>query len=89
MANSYFFPTLFAATAMGACNFLARVSSAFSYIVSEMDEPTPMYIFTSLCALSAVCSFFLVENEKDNDTKTEKEGDKVKKKYSGVEHQSD
>ena len=87
MANSYFFPTLFAATAMGACNFLARVSSAFSYIVSEMDEPTPMYIFTSLCALSAVCSFFLVENEKEGAISSKK--DNETKKDGGVEHQSD
>ena len=63
IANAYFFPTLFAATAIGICNFLARLASAFSYLVSEMEVPLPMYLFTSLCALSAVCSFFLKTEE--------------------------
>ena len=65
VANSYFFPTLFAATALGVCNFLARLASAFSYLVSEMDEPAPMYLFTGLCIISAICSFFLKIDEKD------------------------
>ena len=59
VANSYFFPTLFTATALGLCNFLARLASAFSYLVSEMEEPLPMYLFTILCALAGICSFFL------------------------------
>ena len=59
LANAYFFPTLFAATAMGFCTFLARFASAFSYQVSAMEEPLPMYLFTAMCALSAICPFFL------------------------------
>ena len=71
VSNSYFFPVLFAATALGVCNFLARLASAFSYLVSEMDEPTPMYLFTSLCAISMVCAFFLrvEDDDSDNDSK--------------------
>ena len=59
MANGYYFPTQFAATAMGICNFLACVSSAFSYPISQIDEPEPMYMFTSLCAFTVVCCLFL------------------------------
>jgi len=59
VANQFFFPTLFAATAIGACNFLARFASAFSYPISAMDEPTPMYLLTCFCAISAVCTVFL------------------------------
>ena len=58
-ANQYFFPVLFAATAMGVCNFLARLSTSFSYLASEIDEPTPMYLFTFICGLSCIASTFL------------------------------
>ena len=34
VANSYFFPILFASTAMGICNFLARLFSAFSFLIA-------------------------------------------------------
>ena len=34
VATSYFFPTLFYATALGVCNFLARLVSSFSFIVA-------------------------------------------------------
>ena len=63
-ANSYFFPTLFAATAMGVCNFLARFASAFSFIVGQMEEPLPMYLFTGLCLLSILATCFLRTTEK-------------------------
>ena len=58
-ANSFFFPTLFAATAMGICNFLARLVSAGSYIISQLEEPVPMILFTGLCCVTFVASFFL------------------------------
>ena len=58
-ANNYFFPTLFAATAIGLCNFLARLFSALSFFVGDLDEPIPMIIFTVLCGSTAVASFFL------------------------------
>ena len=35
-ANAYFFPVLFAATAMGICNFLARLFSSFSFVFGRM-----------------------------------------------------
>ena len=59
VANQYFFPTLFAATAIGVCNFLARAFSSCSFLVGRMDEPLPMMMFTILVGIAAVASFFL------------------------------
>lgn len=73
VANSYFFPTLFAATAIGFCNILARMVSSLSFIVSQLEEPTPMWLFTSLCAITCVASFFL----RTEDQKEQKDGDKL------------
>lgn len=58
-ANSYFFPILFASTALGICNFLARLFSALSFLTANMQEPIPMYLFTVLCSVTAVAAFFL------------------------------
>ena len=58
-ANSQLFPTLFAATAMGVCNFSARFVSAFSYPISALEEPIPMVIFTILQGISLIAVFFL------------------------------
>lgn len=59
VANSYFFPTLFAATAIGVCNFGARFITAFSFFISQLEEPIPMGMFTALCGITTVASFFL------------------------------
>lgn len=59
VANAQFFPTLFAATSIGICNFTARLAVSSSYLVSQIEEPVPMYLFTSLCAFSAICSYFI------------------------------
>ena len=64
VANQFFFPTLFAATAMGFCNFLARIFSSFSFVVAGLDEPTPMYLFTGFCAVAVVASIFLKLEDK-------------------------
>ena len=68
-ANAYFFPVLFAATAMGVCNFLARLFSSFSFVFGRMEEPIPMILFTILVALSSVAPFFLVTTKKENKIK--------------------
>ena len=59
VANAQFFPTLFAATSIGICNFMARLAVSFSYPISQMAEPFPIYLFTALCFISAVCSLFI------------------------------
>ena len=53
------FPTLFVASAMGICNFLATIASGSSYLISQMHEPAPMYLFTGLCTLTSFCILFL------------------------------
>ena len=63
-ANSQLFPTLFAATAMGVCNFSARFVSAFSYPISALEEPIPMVIFTILQGISLIAVFFLRIDQK-------------------------
>ena len=65
-ANQLFFPTLYAATALGICNFMARLFSALSFLFAEVEEPIPMIIITCSCALTAVAAFFLrVEKQTD------------------------
>ena len=59
LSNSYLFPTLFAATALGFCNTFARLFSAFSPIFAQMDEPIPMILFTASAALTLTAVFFL------------------------------
>ena len=75
-ANSFFFPTLFAATAMGICNFGARLVTSFTYPVSMLDEPWPMILFTGLCGITCLLSFFL-RTEKEDQTKDDKNASKT------------
>lgn len=65
VANQFFFPTLFAATAMGVCNFLARLFSSMSYVVGELEEPIPMWMFTVICAVTTVASNYLKTEKND------------------------
>jgi len=58
-SNSYLFPTLFAATAIGLCNSFARSFSAISPIISQIDEPVPMILFSVTSALTLVAIFFI------------------------------
>jgi OCT family organic cation transporter-like MFS transporter 4/5 len=59
VANSVIFPTLFAATAMGICNFLARVATIFAPLVAETESNTAMELFTAFAGISFVLSFFV------------------------------
>ena len=58
-SNAYLFPTLFAATAIGLCNTLARAFSAASPILAQMEEPLPMILFTSSSAITLLFVFLL------------------------------
>lgn len=51
------FPTLFAATAMGICNFSARLITIFAPLLAEFKPPTPMILFTSI----SVVGIFLIQ----------------------------
>ena len=59
VANPELFPLLFASTAIGFCNFLARGSTIFAPEVAELQSTTPMIIFSILCVLSLLSSFGL------------------------------
>jgi hypothetical protein len=54
VSNSMLFPVLFAATAMGYCNTIARLFSAGSSVVAFLEEPTPIVIFTVLSAIAGI-----------------------------------
>lgn len=45
------FPTLFCGTAIGICNFFARVISIFAPIVAEQPAPLPMIILTGMSVI--------------------------------------
>ena len=49
LINSDVFPTLFTATAMGFCNFVARVLTTTSPLIAEMPGPIPMIIYCGFC----------------------------------------
>ena len=59
VAHSSLFPVLFAATAMGLCNIVARIFSSLSPLLAQMEEPDPMIIFTILTSLTFVIAFFI------------------------------
>ena len=65
------FPTLFVASAMGICNFLATIASGSSYLIGQIAQPAPMYLFTGLCALTAFCVLFLQVRPERKKTETE------------------
>lgn len=48
------FPTLFCSTALGICNFGARILSIAAPIIAEYDPPLPMIVLTALCAVGIV-----------------------------------
>lgn len=50
----YVFPTLFCATALGMCNFFARILTIFAPVIAEMDPPVPMALFTALAAFGII-----------------------------------
>ena len=53
------FPTLFAATAMGLCNFFARVATIFAPLVAEIPGRTAMCAFTVMSTVACILSLKL------------------------------
>ena len=53
------FPTLFAATAMGTVNLVARAVTALAPYVNELGEPTPMIFYCATAGLGVVAAFFI------------------------------
>ena len=46
VSHSSVFPVAFGATALGFCNFFARVFSATSPVLAQIEEPLPIIAFT-------------------------------------------
>jgi hypothetical protein len=53
------FPTLFCATAIGLCNFLARIVTILAPEIAERAPPLPMLLFTIVCAGGVVLIQFI------------------------------
>ena len=69
IAHASIFPTMFAATSFGFCNFMARAFSAVAPLLAEVDQPVPMICFTAAAGIACGLSFFI--QVKDDDTNKE------------------
>ena len=56
LSNSDLFPTHFSATAMGICNFFARLSTIAAPQVAERPEPLPMTLYLIINVGAIVCA---------------------------------
>ena len=65
MNHPKMFPTLFAATSIGITNLFARSIMIFAPFVAEISYPTPMIIFTILCLMAFVSSYFILDLNTD------------------------
>jgi hypothetical protein len=54
LANVDVFPTLFAATALGFCNFFARLFTVMSPQIAERPPPLPMITVATICGLGII-----------------------------------
>ena len=59
VGHSTMFPVQFASASLGFCNVVARVFSATSPLLSSLEEPYPMVIFTATSCLTMVLCLFL------------------------------
>mmetsp|Transcript_1486 Transcript_1486/g.988 ORF Transcript_1486/g.988 Transcript_1486/m.988 type:complete len:184 (+) Transcript_1486:1077-1628(+) len=65
IAHSDLFPVLFAATAMGICNTIARLGTIGAPSLAEVSGPLPMIICAVLCAISLIAVSFITTGVKD------------------------
>ena len=80
VSNADVFPVLFCATSLGICNFLSRSFSAMSPLISTMEEPLPMIIFTSFSAVAGVLVWFVqVPKKEEEDQKASTTSSKIRK----------
>ena len=59
IAHAAIFPTMFAATSFGFCNFMARAFSAASPILAELEQPVPMICFAAAAGVASVLACFI------------------------------
>lgn len=59
VSHATLFPVLFASSAMGINQFVARLFSAISPLLAQVEEPVPMIVFTSITTTSFILAFFI------------------------------
>ena len=69
ITHASIFPTMFAATSFGFCNFMARAFSAVAPLLAEVDQPVPMICFTAAAGIACGLSFLIQVKEDDNTNK--------------------
>lgn len=77
-SNTTTFPVLRRNTAIGICNFVARLATAFAPLVAELDSPIPIAIIVAVSAVGLAVSltFPCPSDEMDATPKAEeKDGD--------------
>jgi hypothetical protein len=70
-SHSATFPTLFSGTAMGICNFAARVATIFAPLVAQIEGPLSMYIFTALTGTAGLLTMFLKKTGEETTKESE------------------
>jgi hypothetical protein len=69
IANSTLFPAIFAGTAFGFCNAVAKIATIFAPMLAEVNFPQPIIIFCAVSFLGSVLSCLLKVNRKDSEKK--------------------
>ena len=82
IAHAAIFPTMFAATSFGFCNFMARAFSAASPILAELEQPVPMICFAAAAGVACVLACFIELRE---DTEVEE----TKSRWTGEDLRDD
>ena len=62
--NSKIFPEEVQATTIGVCSVVARIFCACQILFSQLEQPTPMLIFTISSAVTAILCFFIQEKDR-------------------------
>ena len=68
ICNSDVFPVLFSATGCGICQFFGRTLTLLSPMIAEIQNLTPMLIYTILCFISMIGAFFLDSKQENQRT---------------------
>ena len=59
LGNAFLFPSIFAGTAFGFCNAGAKLSTIFSPLMAEVEQPIPTIVFSILTSSGAILSLFI------------------------------
>ena len=71
IGHTSIFPTLFCTTALGICQFPARIGTVFTSFVADLPQPYPTYALTISSFITFIISFWLdVEDRKTNQLKS-------------------